>query len=382
MKRLQETKRLMNVNAVRQLFPGLLNRIYMNTATMAIGNLPARRAYEKALTNWTEGTFDYQEAEQAGEKVRSLFSSFIGASMEEVALVPAVSTAAGIVAAQFSQAKSGENILVADFEFSSNFYPWVLLRNLGYEIRIVKSNEGMILSDAFDAAADSRTRLIAISAVQSSSGFRANLYEISQIAHQSNAWFFVDGCQAVGAVPLDVNRDGIDLLATSSHKFLLGTRGMGYLYVKRDLIDRFKPVLPGWKAARQPLESFYGPNMELSVTASKLDTSLSWFAALAEQASLKIIKRIGLNEILKRNENLTQHLYQAFADRDVRIKTFPRENRSTIHSVPIKDAGRIGESFKSNNIVASARGEKLRLALHFFNSEEEINIVADIVAEQ
>ena len=80
--------------------------------------------------------------------------------------------------------------------------------------------------------------------------------------------------EAAGAVPLDVVRDGVDFLAAASHKFLLGSRGMGYLFVRRGLLDRIRPILPGWKAARKPLESFYGPAMDLSPTASQLDTSL------------------------------------------------------------------------------------------------------------
>ena len=66
---------------------------------------------------------------------------------------------------------------------------------------------------------------------------------------------------------------------------------MGYLYVRRELLDRLQPIMPGWKAARKPAESFYGPAMDLSRTASKLDVSLAWFPALADQTALGIFRR-------------------------------------------------------------------------------------------
>jgi len=371
----------MITSKIRHLFPGLKNKIYMNTASMAIGNSPAQQAYQQALTRWIDGEFDFTEAENAGEDARRLFSTFIGADVDEIALVPAVSTAAGIVASQFGQAKPGENILVADFEFSSNYFPWVLLKERGYEIRVVPSREGMVLNDSYAALADGKTRLIAASAVQSTSGFRANLSELSQIAHQSNAWFFVDGCQAVGAVPLDVKRDGIDILATASHKFLLGTRGMGYLYLRRELLDQFKPILPGWKAAQDPLQSFYGPTIKLSTTASKLDTSLAWFPALAERASLQIIRQVGLDTILERNQHLTQYLYTALLESDMQIKTFSIPHRSTIHSIPVKITDQLMDKLRSENIVVSLRAGSIRLALHFYNLEQEIDTVVDMITQ-
>ena len=74
---------------------------------------------------------------------------------------------------------------------------------------------------------------------------------------------------------------------------------MGYLYVRSGLLDRLQPIGPGWKAARNPAESFYGPAMDLSPTASKLDASLAWFPALAEQAALGIFRRFGINALAR-----------------------------------------------------------------------------------
>src|SRR3954451_18299078 len=115
----------MNGADIRELFPGLKDTIYLNTATMCAGCAPARAAYERAVDRWSAGRFDWMEAERAGEDARAMFAQIVGATAGEIAIVPAVSTAAGIVAANLPEAKHGENIVVAENEFTSNYFPWL-----------------------------------------------------------------------------------------------------------------------------------------------------------------------------------------------------------------------------------------------------------------
>lgn len=370
----------MDVAEIRTFFPGLKDVIYLNTATMAVGCEPARQAYERAVRLWSEGKFDWTEGERAGEEVRAGFAQLIGAQPEEVALVPAVSTAAGMVAANMPAAGKSESVVVGESEFSSNFFPWLLLRERGYEIRTVPSVAGAFPAESYDALADGGTRLIAASAVQSASGYRADLAALSRVAARSGAWLFVDACQAAGALPVRA-AEGADFIAAASHKSLLGSRGMGYLYVRRALLDRMRPVVPGWKAARKPSESFYGPAMELSGTASKLDTSLTWFAALAEQATLGMVRGFGMEAIFERNASLSERLHEALAARFPDAWFFPPAHRSTIVSVPVADAAAAMARLRAAGVVAAARAGRVRLSLHLYNLEEEIDRVVELLAQ-
>lgn len=370
----------MDVSEIRGLFPGLQDTVYLNTATMCVGCAPAVRAYEQALERWSAGQFDWLEAEQAGEDARGMFAEIIGAAAADIAIVPAVSTAAGIVAANLPSARTGENIVVAENEFASNYYPWLLLRERGYDVRAVPAAEDVVSDEALSRAADGGTRLIAVSAVHPVTGYRADLARIGRIAAGSGAWFFVDACQAAGAVPLDVRRDGVDFLATASHKFLLGSRGMGYLYVRPALVDRLRPVVPGWKAARLPFESFVGPDMDLSPAASKLDASLAWFPALADQAALAVLRRFGVSAVLERNARLALYLQDALAAERVSFRTFPERHRSTIVSVPVSDPDATMARLRRANVVATVRAGAIRLAIHFYNLEEELLRVAELIA--
>lgn len=370
----------MNIADIRGLFPGLKDTIYLNTATMAVGCAPAREAYERAVDRWSAGRFDWLEAERAGEDARALFAEIVGARPEEVAIVPAVSSAAGIVAANMPPASRGENIVVADGEFSSNYFPWLLLRERGYDVRAVSSAVESFSAESYGEVADGGTRLIAVSAVQSATGYRMDLGALSRIAARSGAWLFVDACQAAGAVSVDAVRDGVDFLAAASHKFLLGSRGMGYLFVRGRLLDRIRPILPGWKAARKPVESFYGPVMDLSPTASKLDTSLVWFAALAEQAALGVFRRFGVQAVLDRNTRLSRRLHDALVARLPGVRPFPEAHRSTIVSVPVGDTEAAMARLRAAGVVASSRAGRVRLSLHFYNLDEEIDRVVELLS--
>lgn len=370
----------MNPAEIRALFPGLRDTIYLNTANMAVGCAPAKAAYERAVDLWSGGRFDWTEAERAGEVARAMFASIVGAQAEDVAIVPSVSAGAGIVAANLPPAQAGESVVLAENEFSSNYFPWLLLRERGYEVRTLPSTADGIPSSAYAEASDGGTRLIAVSAVHSSTGYRTDLAELSRIAAHSGAWLFVDACQAAGAVPLDVVRDGIDFLASASHKFLLGSRGMGYLYVRRQLLERIRPVFPGWKAAREPLESFYGPSMDLSPTASRLDMSLTWFAALAEQAASDVFRQFGIQAVLDRNAQLSFRLHDALAS--VRsFRPFSEQHRSTIVSVPVADAEAAMARLRAAGVVASVRAGRVRLSAHFYNLDEEIDRAVALLAD-
>ena len=372
---------VLDLAEIRRLFPDLDGTTYLNTANMCVGCAPATEAYQGALTRWGRGRFDWTEAERAGEEARASFAAIVGAEAEDVALLPAVSAAAGLVAANLPPAGPGANVVVAGHEFSSNYFPWLLLRERGYKVRTLATSGEGPGAEAFAAAVDGATRLLAVSAVQSSTGYRADLAALREIADRSGAWMFVDACQAAGAVPLDVVRDGVDFLASAAHKFLLGSRGMGYLYVRRPLREGLRPVFPGWKAARRPTESFYGPSMDLSPTASKLDGSLPWFAALADRAALGVFAQLGLGAVLERNARLSRRLHEGVAARWPGVARTPERHRSTILAVPVADPEVAMARLREAAVVASMRAGAIRLSVHFYNREEDVDRALDVLAE-
>lgn len=356
---------------LRELFPVFERTAYLNTATLSPGSQPAREALGAAIAAWQDGSFDWVEAEQAGEDARRSFASLIGADPDEVALTNAASTSAGIVAAQFPPAAAGDNVVVGAREFTSNFLPWAGLAGRGYEVRHVEGRDGAFRPEDFEPLCDGGTRLVAVSAAQSASGYRADLHALSGLARRSGAWLVVDASQAAGAVPLDVRREGIDALVACNHKFLLGVRGLGYLYVRRERLPGLVPVTPGWKAALKPHESFYGPDVELSGTASRLDTSLAWFNAIADREGLRLLESVGRERVHAHNAALVEQLVEALRARGYPLP-FSASERSTIVSIPVADPEAARERLAAAGVTAVLRAGRLRLSVHVYNDADDV----------
>ena len=198
-----------------------------------------------------------------------------------------MSSAAGLVAAQFGPAAPGENVVIGEREYSSNHFPWRQLARKGYDVRQVPFRNGGLEPEDVAQRVDGGTRLVAFSGVQSATGHRSDIAAISALAREVGAIVFVDGSQLVGALPVAEDLRHVDVLATADHKFLLNAgRGMGYCYLSPAAQERFTPINAGWRAGADPFESFFGPTMDLSPTASRFDNSISWLAAIGNRAAL------------------------------------------------------------------------------------------------
>jgi selenocysteine lyase/cysteine desulfurase len=359
---------------VAEAFAALGDTIYMNTASLAAGNQAAVREYQLALTEWAEGRFDWVAVEDGADETRRLIATLLGGSEEGVAMIPTVSGVAGQVAGHLALERRGGNIVVGAGEFSSNFYAWRQLADHGYEVRVVPFTDGGVSSAALVDRMDAETRLVTVSAVQSASGYRIDLAALREAADEAGALVFVDASQAAGAIPLDVGELRIDALATCSHKFLLGTRGVGYGYFGPALRHTMAPIAPGWAAATDPATSFYGPSMALSETASRFDISLAWFNARADHQSLLLMREIGFDAIHDHNRQLAEHMRTALAAAGIPYQDHGIDHTSTIFSLE-PEVDDVTARLAEIDAVTSERAGRLRVALHLYNTTAQIDTV-------
>jgi len=170
--------------------------------------------------------------------------------------------------------------------------------------------------------------------------------------------------------------DKIDVFATSDHKFLLNAaRGMGYCYISKSLQDRIVPTNAGWKAGAVPFESFYGPNMQISQTASRFDNPISWLAAIGDEAALSLFGMFGVDAVYARNIDLVRALRDRFAEIGQRPIELPAANQSTIVDIPLVDAdpALLLNHLQKVGVICSARDGNLRVAVHFYNNFDDID---------
>ena len=185
----------------RRLFPATAGRAYFNTAAVGLASRRLADTYHEFIDEWAAAGLDYSRGEQAAGEARSAVARLIGADAADIALIPSVSSAAGLVAAQFGPAGPGESIVIGQREYSSNHFPWRQLAGKGYDVRQVPFRNGGLEPDDIARRVDGGTRLVAFSGVQSATGHRSDIAAISGLARAAGAIVFVDGSQTGRGAP-------------------------------------------------------------------------------------------------------------------------------------------------------------------------------------
>lgn len=328
---------------------------YLNTATYGLPPRSSVEAVERALAGWRRRE-PWEQWEEDGEACRGLFAALVGGSAEDVALVPALSSAAGLVAASL-RAESGDNVVLCEDDFTSTLLPWRGLESRGVELRLRPLA-------ALLEAVDGRTALVAVSSVQSADGALADLDALKA----SGVPLFVDATQAVGAVPVDV--EGVDYLAAHPYKWLLAPRGVAFLYVRRDRLAEIEPWTAGWKSAARPYDHYYGLP-ELTPDARRLDVSLPWLVVAGARPSLELVAGLGVGRIAAHDLELARRFASGLG---------LLEPDSPIVRLEVADAEAAVERLHAAGVSCSVRAGSMRFCFHLYNDAADVDVALDALA--
>ncbi len=234
----------MNFEKYREMFPVTQNWNYLATGATA----PLSTLVEKACSNYIaentrEGFKFYSEIDDFIGKPKTLFAKLINCTESELAFVPNSTHGINLVS-QMLQPKKGQNVVITDLEYFGCAYPWLLTQTRGVDVRVAKSEKGMLPIETIEKLVDDKTKAISVAHV-CHSGLRQDLKALSKLAHDHGAYMVSDAIGSCGIVDVDVRQNEIDFLSTSSYKWLLGLQGAGFLYIKKKLIESFEPPFPG-----------------------------------------------------------------------------------------------------------------------------------------
>ncbi len=375
----------------RPEFPVTGRYIYLNHAS--IGPLPrrsARRVATLAQVISETGDRRWPERNAEIERVRGLAAGLIGAhAPHEVAFVENTSTALSAVAEGLDW-RPGDNIVGAEGEFPSNAYPWmniVARQNGEVEYRLAPERDGRIDADDLLGRIDGRTRILALSWVQYATGFRSDLARLGAACRERGALFVVDAIQGLGALALDVEASGIDVLAASAHKWLLGPEGIGLLYVSDRVIDRLRPTRAGWRSTRTPYDWTH-LDLTFAEGAKRFESgTINGFGIAALGGSLEILHEAGAQQIERRVLELGERIAAGFVAAGLTLAAprgdaFGGETSGIVSGThPRRGPDELAEALALRGVVVSSRAGRLRAAPHFYNSEDEIDQFLKILGE-
>ncbi len=317
----------------------------------------------------------------AGE-ARHDIAGLIGAEGSEIAFTKNTAEGIGIVANGFPFV-AGDNVVVIDQDHSSSLYAWINLRRKGVELRVITSKEGTFTTDDIIAACNKKTRAVALSAVQFSTGFYAELAAIGEYCKKNNILFIVDAIQAAGRLHIDVERMGIDYLAGGGNKGLLATLGAGYVFCSKRIIERIIPPYAGYQSvishAKPPAITEDFDNLEWHTDSRRLEAgNLNYAGVAALQAGVKLLRRVGTEHIEKHIRSLEEELRPGIESLPLKVQRIPdKKNRSGIVCVyyPAEAETEVVKILKEHKIHATMRGGYIRMGFHLYNKQKHVEEV-------
>jgi selenocysteine lyase/cysteine desulfurase len=359
--------------------------IYLNAAST--GPLPERtlRAQE-AYSRKRAAPFRLSHEEQFAvlDDARARITTLIGAERGSVAL--SVNTGAGInLAARGLPLGRGDVVVIPDLEFPANVYPWMAAsRARGFTLHIVPARDGLLDEDAVLAAIDQTSaRVLALSWVGFATGFVADLDRIGAACRARGVTLIVDGMQGVGALPLDVRRLRIDLLACGGQKWLLSPWGSGFTYVRPEILETIAPQPVSWMGVRGSDD--FSALLEYDLTwregarrFEQITVPFQDFAGMA--ASLALLQELGMDAIVAHVAQRVAQLAAGAERAGVEVVT-PAGRRAGIVTLRPGDVVATAARLRDARVVHSVREGTIRLSPHCYTTSDEIQVALDALDE-
>lgn len=365
-----------DVASWRRRFPILSRYNYLiNNSLGAMPETVPGRLAEYARLWETEGVEAWDVWFPLAKEAGGLFARLIGArGPADVCLVNNVTTATAAILSALDFTGPRRRVVTTTGEFTTIAYLLEGWRKYGAEIVAVEP-------ERLTEAIDERTALVAVSHVFFRDSRMLDLAPIAGAAHRHGALFYVDAYQSLGVAPVDVAAMGIDLLASGVLKWCCGGPGAAFLYVAPHLQGRLEPALRGWLGHERPFE--FEPTMRYAPDAFRFAlSSLTMPSVYTAMAGMEVILAAGVEQIRARNVALTERLIAA-ADRHGIPVISPRRAAERGGHVTLNPPGAAQVSqqlIRAGIRVDYRKGSGIRVAPHFFNTEEEVEAAAEAMA--
>ena len=346
---------------------------YLNTAAcglIAPETLQASNSLYAGFAN-NSSLHSEQWAQNDEPRIRQVVADFIGAPVNNTALIPNFSWGMnGVV----QSLRGTERVLLYRNDFPSLLLPFTVNN---FSITWVDAPDGFILDmDAITTAIkNKRVDIVALSHVQWNSGYKADLKVIGDLCREHDVWFFIDATQSLGANVVNLQELNIDVLAASNYKWMNAGFGTGILYVGDRFLAQYPPVVDGFHS-----DKVRPANAPGATAASYEPGSPNMYGLLLLESAILEKNKTGLHHLQQHNYTLTQLVLNGLAPLPLTIiGGHTMANRCSI--VVLKDENGLGGHLAQNNIVVTHRNGLLRVSMDYYNNESDVMRLVEVVRD-
>lgn len=368
-----------DVPKLRNRFPTLAHKVYLNSGSYGLLSLEVRQAFGDYLARRESQGSDWGEFVARDEEVRLRMARLLNAQPDEIATTASASAGINALASALDLTGHRRKIVVSDFEFPTSGQIWHAQQARGARVEHVpESPDGTIPLESFERVIDEETALVAVAHVCYRNGAKLDVRRIAQLAHERGALLLLDCYQSVGVTAVDVKKLDVDFAVGGMLKYLLGTAGIGFLYVRSDLASRLNPTNTGWFAQADPAAMDIYHNVPAANARRFQAGTPPVPSCYAAAAGLGIILELGVANIEESVRALTGRCMDRLLESGISLAT-PRADQLRGPQIAIRstDENALVAALAERNIVTSCRAGNVRAMFHCYNDDSDVDALIE-----
>jgi selenocysteine lyase/cysteine desulfurase len=363
--------------SVRAEFPIFEHTTYANSCSQGALSNRVRAATEEWLAGWDENGAEWEFWVERNEAARASFARLVHAHPDDVAVTTSVSQAVSALVSALDLSGERNRIVISEYEFPTVGQIAHAQELRGAEVVHVRPEpDGRIPLERFAEAIDERTALVCCTALSFRSGHRHDVSAIAELGHASGAIVLADSYQAIGAIELDVRTLGADVVTGGTVKYLLGSAGLSFMWIRESLRSSLLPTQTGWFADEDIFAmsiADYSPH----ASARRFDSGTPPVPSLYPGvAGMDLIAEVGVPAIETHVRRLVDRLLAGLDGLGATVATSRGEHEyGPLVCVVSTDPNALVAALAERHIVTSTRDSNLRISLHLYNIEEDVDHV-------
>ncbi len=366
---------------LRGRFPIFKHTAYLNSCSYGALSDEVRAALLAYLDLRDDMGADWDFWCSLNDAYRASVAALIEADVSEVAVTTSLSAGLNSLASALEPRPPRTRILISDREFPTAAHIWRAQASRGFEIiQLPEGADGLVPLESYEQEVDERCALVSLSHICYRNGSLEDALAITELAHKAGALVFLDAFQSLGVTPLSVRELNVDFLAGGSLKYLLGTAGVAFLYVRGDWARHLRPRTSGWFAQQEPHAMDLRANT-FADDARRFEAGTppvpNLYAALA---GLKIAREIGPARARAHVLRLGADILTWAESAGVAVAT-PKavERRGPLLALRSHDAETLSKALSRRRVIVSARDGNLRISLHAYNNEQDLERLFELL---